>query len=107
MIEKEYKYKLTGSKIVERIVSDDNVDINHMVLQKGEELPVHYSNSNVYLIIVRGIMSISLSEQEPASYSKGSIINIPYKMKMHILNEKDDALEFFVVKAPSPKVMKH
>jgi len=106
MIEKEYIYKLTDSKIVERIISDDNVDINHMVLQKGEELPVHYSNSNVYLIIVQGIMSIILNEQEPASYSKGCIINVPYKIKMHIYNENENNLEFFVVKSPSPKVMK-
>lgn len=32
MIEKEYLYKVTDSKIIERIISDDNVDINHMVL---------------------------------------------------------------------------
>jgi len=54
MIEKECLYNVTVSKIIERIVSDDNVDINHMVLQKGDELPIHDSNSNVYLIIVRG-----------------------------------------------------
>lgn len=106
MIEKEYKYKLTDYKTIERIISDENVDINHMVLQKTEELPVHYSNSNVYLIIIRGQMSISLNEQVPSSYLKGSIINVPYKTKMHIYNENDEILEFFVVKAPSPKVMK-
>ena len=106
MIEKEYKYKLTDVKIIERIISDDNVNINHMVLQKGDELPIHYSNSNVYLIIVHGMMSISLNEDKPASYFKGSIINVPYKIKMHIYNESEDTLEFFVVKAPSPKVMK-
>ncbi len=77
-----------------------------MVLQKGEELPDHYPNSNVYLIIIRDQMSVSLNEQLPASYSKGCIINIPYKTKMHIHNENEGILEFFVVKAPSPKVMK-
>lgn len=106
MIEKEYKYKLTDSKIIERIVSDENVDINHMVLQKTEELPIHHSNSNVYLIIIRGQMSISLDEQAQSLYLKGSIVNVPYKTKMHIYNENDEVLEFFVVKAPSPKAMK-
>ncbi len=46
MIEKGYRHKLNDSKTIERIISDDNVDINHMVLQKGDELPIHYSNSN-------------------------------------------------------------
>ena len=106
MIGKEYLYKVTDSKIIERIISDDNVDINHMVLQKSDELPVHCSNSNVYLIIVRGKLTISLNEQKPVSYSVGNIINVPYKINMHIYNEQDDILEFFVVKSPSPKFMK-
>lgn len=106
MVEKKYSYKLTDLKIIERIVSDDNVDINHMVLQKGDELPIHYSNSNVYLIIISGNLTISSDEQKPVSYPTGSIVNVPYKTKMHLYNQQEEILEFFVVKSPSPKFMK-
>ncbi len=74
MIEKKYDYCSVDEKLIERIVNDDNVEINHMVLTKDTGLPVHYSNSNVYMIIVRGRMSISLDDGPAAEYRKGNIL---------------------------------
>jgi len=54
MVEKKYEYSITDDKIIEKIVDDENINLNHMVLVKGTGLPEHYSNSNVYMIIVRG-----------------------------------------------------
>ena len=45
--------------------------------------------------------------REPHNYPEGSIINIPYNIKMNVSNQQDDVLEFFVVKAPSPKNFKN
>ncbi len=106
MIEKKYDYSSVDEKLIEKIVSDDNLEINHMVLTKDTGLPVHYSNSNVYMIIVRGRMAISLDDGLPAEYRKGNILNIPFKTKMNVTNKYDEVLEFFVVKAPNPKDMK-
>ena len=106
MIEKKYDYCSVDEKLIERIVNDDNVAINHMVLTKDTGLPVHYSNSNVYMIIVRGRMSISLDDGPAAEYRKGNILNIPFKTKMNVTNKYDEVLEFFVVKAPNPRDMK-
>ncbi len=103
MVEKLYNFTSTDSKVVERIVDDDHVNINHMVLRKEEFLPEHFSNSNVYMIVVRGTVSLQLGEQEVHSYPGGSILNIPYNIKMNVSNKQQDVLEFFVVKAPSPK----
>lgn len=103
MLEKNYNYSLEDVKNIERIVDDDNVNINHMVLPKGERLPEHFSNSNVYMIIVNGIMTIQLNDQEPHKYKKGDIISIPYKIKMNVINTDENVLEFFVVKSPNPK----
>jgi quercetin dioxygenase-like cupin family protein len=74
-----------------------------MTLTKGTGLPEHFSNSNVYMIIVRGILTIKLGEQEEKEYTQGNIINIPYDVKMNINNFNDEILEFFVIKAPNPK----
>lgn len=104
MNKKEYDFTIADIKTIERIVSDDNVDINHVVLQKDDEVPEHHANSNVYLIIVRGCLTIVLNgEQNPLSYQTGHIINIPVKTKMHIYNRDDDILEFFIVKSPGTK----
>ena len=88
---------------MERIISDEYADVNHMVLPKGGALPEHYSNSNVYMIVVRGQVTLNLNDQDTHSYPHGSILNIPFKTKMNVSNQDEDILEFFVVKAPSPK----
>lgn len=106
MINKVYSFKMSDSKLIERVLEDDNVGINHIVLAKGDALPEHYSNSHVYMVVVRGIISLNLNDEDAGNYQSGSIINIPYKTKMNVSNQNDDVLEFFVVKAPSPKHMR-
>lgn len=106
MLEKLYNFKATEAKLVEKIITDDHLAINHMILRKGDALPEHYSNSHVYMIVVRGTVSLQLDDQEDHHYPQGSIINIPFKTKMNVSNKNDDLLEFFVVKAPTPAKMK-
>lgn len=103
MIEKKFNFTLTDEKTIEKIVDDENINLNHMILRNGEALPEHYSNSNVYMIIVRGTMSIGLDEQDFNVYKKGEILNIPYNTKMNVRNQDEEVLEFFVVKSPNPK----
>ncbi|MGB9975582.1 cupin domain-containing protein [Thermovenabulum sp.] len=106
MIEKLYEFKIVNDKLIERIVDDDNVAINHMILVKDTGLPEHFSNSNVYMLIIRGKMTISLNDSSPRIYEKGSILYIPYNTKMNVQNLDEEVLEFFVVKAPNPKNFK-
>lgn len=103
MLEKKYMYAVTTERIIERIVDDENLNLNHMILTKGTSLPEHYSNSNVYMIVINGFMSLQLDQQEPHHYTKGDIINIPYNTKMKVSNQDEEVLEFFVVKSPNPK----
>ena len=103
MLESNQSFTITDKKIIERIIDDENVNINHMVLNTGEGLPEHYSNSNVYMIIIRGTISLQLDNQDTHTYPKGSIINIPYNTKMNVFNEQEETLEFFVIKSPCPK----
>lgn len=103
MIEKIYTLDSYSEKSIKKIIDDDNIGLNHMVLPKGEALPEHYSNSNVYMIIVQGTMTIKLDDQEPHQYSIGEIINIPYHTKMNVYNTQDPILEFLVFKSPNPR----
>lgn len=103
MLEKVYGFSTSDTKNVERLIDDDHVVINHMILPKGAGLPLHYTNSNVYMIITRGNMTLILDDQEPHQCTHGQIINIPYNVKMNAINFTEDVLEFFVVKSPNPK----
>jgi len=103
MLEKIYNYSVITEKNIEKIIDDDNVNINHMIFKKGDGLPEHFSNSNVYMIVIKGILSIRLDEQDEHKYNKGEILNIPYNTKMDVYNSDEDVLEIFVVKSPNPK----
>lgn len=103
MIEQNFKLSQSTEKTVEKIVQDDNLDYIHMLFNKDEGLPVHYSNSNVYMTVLNGTLSITLDEQEIADYSSGTLLKIPYKTKMNVQNLHDDLLELIVIKAPAPR----
>lgn len=102
MIEKIYKYSITDDKAVERVIMDDNINYIHMVFNKSDGLPEHFSNSNVYMTVLRGVLSIKLDEQDIHEYKKGDILQIPFKTKMKVTNLHEDVLELIVVKAPAP-----
>lgn len=102
MIEKKYVFSLTNEKIVERVIADEFVHLNHVVLKTNDKLPEHYSNANVYLTITKGVMSATLNEQENHKYEAGTIIQVPINTKMNIANLEENILEFFITKAPAP-----
>ncbi|MFA6941195.1 MAG: cupin domain-containing protein [Clostridiaceae bacterium] len=102
MVEKVYNMTFGDTKKVEMLISDENVNYIHMIFNKGEGLPEHFSNSNVYMTVISGTLSIGLDEQEIHQYKKGSILKIPFKTKMNVGNKHDEVLELIVVKAPAP-----
>jgi quercetin dioxygenase-like cupin family protein len=105
MIEKLYAYTKTDSFTMEKIVDDERVNINHIVLAPGEAAPTHVSNSHIHQIIVRGTLSLSLEDGAFNNYPTGSMVAVPFNQKMVIQNQGKETLEFFVVKAPNPRDM--
>lgn len=104
MIEHNFKMSLgSNEKAIEKVIQDENVHYLHMVFNKNEGLPEHFSNSNVYMTVLRGKLSIQLDEQENHEYTAGNILKIPFKTKMNVRNLHDETLELIVVKAPAPK----
>lgn len=99
---KLYNYTLTDEKKIEKIINDDVAMINHMVLPEGHCLLVHKANSNVYMIVADGEITLELNEDPATTYPKGSIINIEYDTLMKVCNKTCSRTELFVVKAPGP-----
>lgn len=104
MIEQTFKMSTGNEKIIEKIIQDENIHYNHMILNKNEGLPEHFSNSIVYMTVLRGILSIGLDNQEVNQYEAGSILKIPFNTKMNVINNNEQVLELIVVKAPAPKI---
>ena len=103
MVEQVYKLSVGNEKAVEKILFDENVHYLHMVFNKDEGLPEHFSNSDVYMTVVRGRLSIGLDEQELHVYDAGTMLKIPFQTRMNVKNLHSETLELIVVKAPAPK----
>ncbi|MGI5985382.1 MAG: hypothetical protein GXY01_06995 [Clostridiales bacterium] len=103
MVEKVYKLYQGDEKTIEKIVLDENLHYLHMVLNQNEGLPEHFSNSNVYMTVVRGKLSIGLNDQQIREYEVGALLKIPNNTKMNVKNLHSDTLELIVVKAPAPQ----
>ncbi|HKL74336.1 MAG TPA: cupin domain-containing protein [Clostridia bacterium] len=106
MLEKEFRLTKSNQKIVEKVIIDENIHYNHMIMPKGEGLPLHKTNSNVYMTVLRGILTISLGEEVSNEYESGTILKIPNGVGMYARNENDEVLEITVIKAPAPKNIK-
>lgn len=102
MVEQIFKLTREDEKSVEKVIFDENVHYLHMVFNKDEGLPEHFSNSNVYMTVIRGKLSIGLNEQEIHEYDAGTLLKIPFQTKMNVKNLHSDTLELIVVKAPAP-----
>lgn len=102
MIEQVFTMSKGKDKLIERLIADEHVNINHMILNKGEGLPDHDSNANVYMHVLRGTVSIILGDQENKDYPQGSILKIPEGIPMKVRNHHDEQLELLVVKVPAP-----
>ena len=103
MIEQVFKLAEGNGKAIEKILFDENVHYLHMVFPQNEGLPEHFSNSNVYMTVVRGKLSIGLGGQEIREYTSGTLLKIPFKTKMNVRNLHVDTLELIVIKAPAPE----
>ncbi len=102
MVEQVFKLTLGNEKVVEKVIMDENVHYIHMMINKDEGLPEHFSNAPVYMTVIRGKLSIQLNDQEVHVYEAGSLLKIPFNTKMNVGNKDTDVLELIVVKAPAP-----
>ncbi|MCH4888413.1 hypothetical protein EZV73_12550 [Acidaminobacter sp. JC074] len=98
MIEKVHQYNLGNEKVVEKLIMEEDVNVIHMIFNKGEGLPEHFANAYVQMIVMRGTLSIQLDDQDNHKYQKGTILQIPFKTKMNVRNQDDETLELMVVK---------
>lgn len=102
MIEKVFNLKDSQTKLIERVIIDDNINYNHICLTTNDSLPEHFTNAPVYMTILAGTITIALNDNESQEYSKKTILVIPESTKMNISNKHDSLLEFTIIKAPAP-----
>ncbi|NLY35960.1 MAG: hypothetical protein GX046_01860 [Tissierellia bacterium] len=105
-METRYLFTQSKDKLIEKIIDADEVMINHMIFNQFEAFPTHASNSNVYMLVIRGTLSLQLGEEPEKKHLSGSLVSIPYNVTMNVSNQDAEQLEFFVIKAPHPRKYK-
>ena len=105
MVEQIFNLTQGNEKTIEKVIIDENINYMHMILNKDEGLPEHFSNAkSVYMTVVRGTLSAGLDDQDVHEYKAGTVLKIPFHTKMNIRNLHDETLELIVVKAPAPSI---
>lgn len=103
MIEEVFKMSTGDKTAVEKLILEDDLNYIHMVFERGKGLPLHYSNAVVHMTVIRGRLSITLGDEKTKVYERGTLLRIPYDIKMNVRNEENEILELIVIKAPGAK----
>ena len=60
MVEQIFKFSVSNEKAIEKVIFDKNLHYIYVVFEGIDGLPEHYSNSTVYMTVLKGILSIRL-----------------------------------------------
>ncbi len=71
------------------MIFDEHVHYLHMVFNKGKGFR-SFSNSNVYMTVIHGVTSPDGPELH--AYGAGTLLKIPFKVKMNVKNLNEDTL---------------
>lgn len=98
MIEKKYELYQGDDFKIEKLVMNKPGQYIHMVFPKGKGLPIHKSNAELFMTVVRGALSLKLNNQDTEIIKSGTMVNIPIDTLMNVSNQNDETCELIVVK---------
>ncbi len=98
MLAKLFTYTVEEKDLFENILKDDNLMLNHVIIESGKFFPKHPTDAHVYIIVVKGELSIALGDQSQKTYKKGQVIEVEKGIESVLGNGSDGFTECFVIK---------
>lgn len=98
MIETKYDLYQGDEFKIEKLVIGKPGQYIHMVFPKGKGLPIHKSNAELFMTVLRGTLSLKLDNQELENIQSGTMIKIPINTLMNVTNQNEKTCELIVVK---------
>jgi quercetin dioxygenase-like cupin family protein len=95
---KTYNLKETNEKLIEKLVMNPKGQYIHMILPKGEGLPIHHTNAELFMTVIKGTLSLGLNKEKALDVAANTMIHIPFNTEMNVSNNHDETLELIVVK---------
>ena len=87
------------------VVEGKQLLLMQIALRSGQSVPRHNANSNVHLLIVRGVITVNLDGVERHAH-EGDLVPVKFGTPMVINNGGADNATFLVLKTPHPLEMK-
>lgn len=98
MIETKYDLYQGNEFKIEKLVMNNPGQYIHMVFPKGKGLPIHKSNAELFMTVIKGTLSLKLNDQAIERITCGTMVNIPINTLMNVTNQDEDVCELIVVK---------
>ncbi len=95
---KKYELYQGNEYKLEKLVMEEKRQYIHMVIPKGDSLPIHYTNADLFMTVIKGVLSISLDKKRVEEIKAGTMIQIPFGVEMDVSNKHDETLKLIVVK---------
>lgn len=95
---KHFKYTITDQDLFENVITDEHLILNHVVLEAGKQFPKHNTDALVYIIVIKGAITLKAFDSYAQTYSNGDVVHIPYDVSSELANLTDKPAELFVVK---------
>lgn len=102
---KTHQMTMTDEKLFENLVDCDEVMINHVVVPAGDGFAGHPTDSNVFIQVRRGEITLTFADGSSQCFGAGQMVEIPYRTYSKIDNRGGGPLELVVTKAPHPRVL--
>ena len=99
MIENVKQYTTETQDIFEEILDKGPYRLNHVIVEPGKMFPAHPTDAWVTIIVIKGILTLKLEEQEPAYYKAGQVIEVPKATMSELGNTSEGYTEVFVIKS--------
>jgi len=87
-----------------KLVDEKHLLVMQIALNPGQSVPQHKANSNVRLLILKGVLAVNLDGNDN-QVKEGDFLPVAYKTSMIIKNTSSDEATFLVFKTPNPSEM--
>lgn len=99
MIENVLGYTTETKDIFEEILDKGVYRLNHVIIEPGKIFPAHPTDAQVTIIVIKGILTLKLEEQDRAYYEEGHVVEVPKATLSELGNTSQGYTEVFVIKS--------
>ena len=93
-----YNFSLTDKEVLENVFKKEDILMNHVVIEPGKIFPKHPTDAEVFAIVLKGELSVTVEDMEMQTFNFGQVVNIAKGTMSELGNRSDALVELLVIK---------